>query len=100
MRTPGSFGKLTEKIRHSVECGRFCAGQNLECNGQQGIPCQYSDALAEYLVRCRASTPQVVIVHAGEVIVNKRVSVNALDGTSGRHGCGNGAATGLGRSEA
>ena len=71
MRTPGGLGKLTKKIPYSVACGRFGAGQNLECNRQQGISCQYRDALAEYLVRCRSSAPQVVVVHARQVIVNK-----------------------------
>ena len=45
------------------------------------------------------STPQVVVVHAGEIVVNQRVGVDALDCARCGKGCLRFAAAHLGRCE-
>ena len=58
-----------------------CLRHQFKRQGLQGIPRQQCDGLAIDLVAGRYAAAHVVVVHAGQVIVNERVGVQALDGT-------------------
>jgi hypothetical protein len=55
-------------------------GENLKCHSEQSVSCQHRNAFAEDLVRGRAAAAEVIVIHAGQIVVDQRVSVNAFDG--------------------
>ncbi len=93
-------GEFAEKIPRLVARGFPGSRQNLKRLRQKRIPGEHGDALAENLVRGRASASEIVIVHARQIIMDEGVRVDALDGTGRRKGLGGFSAAGLGRSEA
>ncbi len=54
-------------------------GQNLEGKGQQRVAGQHRRRLVELPVRGRLAAPQVVVVHAGQVVVHQGIGVQGLD---------------------
>ena len=59
---------------------------DLEREGKQRIAGQHGRGFVEFLVRRRHASAQVVIVHAGQVVMNQRIGVHALKG-AGHAGC-------------
>ena len=57
--------------------------EDFEGDGEQCVASEDGDPFAEDLVVCWATTAQIVIVHAGEIVVDEGVGVDALDGGSG-----------------
>ena len=68
--------------------------------GQQGVAGEHGDSLAEHLVVGQLAAPVIVVVHGGEVVVDQRVGVDALDGAGQGQRVGFVAAAGRGRGEA
>ena len=62
------------------------AGQHLERQRQQGIAGQNRRGLVERLVAGGPATPQIVVVHGRQIVVDQRIGVDHLDGAGGRHG--------------
>jgi ribokinase len=79
-RGMGEFGELRGG---RVTRGPLGLGENLKSDGEQGIAGEDSDAFAKYFVIRRPAAAEVVVVHAWEVIMHERVSVNALHGARG-----------------
>ena len=66
----------------------------------QLIAGQDSNAFAKNFVIGQFAPPIIVVVHGRQVVVDERVSVDALDGAGQRHGLGLRAATGSGGCQA
>ena len=79
--------------RHARRANAF--GQHLEGEAQQAIAGQDRHRLAEDLVARRPAAAEIVVVHGGQVVVNERIGMDHLHGTSGRHGRREASATGL-----
>ena len=68
-------------------------------DGEQRVAGEDGHAFTEDLVRSGPTAAKVVVVHAGEVVVDERVGVDALDRAGGGCGCGDRAAAGFGSRE-
>ena len=51
--------------------------------GQKAVTREDSDSFAIDAVVCGATSTEIIVVHAGEIVVNEGVGVNAFDGASG-----------------
>ena len=51
--------------------------------GQKAVTREDSDSFAIDAVVCGATPTEIIVVHAGEIIMNEGVGVNAFDGASG-----------------
>ena len=51
--------------------------------GQEAVTREDSDSFAIDAVVCGATPTEIIVVHAGEIIMNEGVGVNAFDGASG-----------------
>ena len=51
--------------------------------GQKAVTREDSDSFAIDAVVCGATPTEIIVVHAGEIVVNEGVGVNAFDGASG-----------------
>ena len=58
-------------------------GQRLKRQALQGVPDQQRRRFVELDVHCWSAATQIVIVHAGHVVVCQRIGVDQLD--SARH---------------
>ena len=56
--------------------------------GEEGIAGQERGRFVKSLVHGRPAAPQIVVVHAGKVVMDKRVGVEAFDRDRGRQGIG------------
>ena len=63
-----------ELLRHRM------AREDLKAKGLQGVAREYAQSLAEGLVDGGLPAAEDIVVHRGEVIVDKGVGVDALDG--------------------
>ena len=59
---------------------RLRVRENLEGERVKTVPGEYRGSFAESLMHGRLATPNVIIVHAGQVIVDERIDVDGLDG--------------------
>ena len=67
---------------------------------QQGVARQHGDAFAEDLVVGGLAAAEIVVVHRGQIVVDERIGVDALDGAGQRQGVVFRAAAGLGGGQA
>ena len=51
--------------------------------GQEAVTREDSDSFAIDAVVCGATSTEIIVVHAGEIVVNEGVGVNAFNGASG-----------------
>ena len=51
--------------------------------GQKAVTREDSDSFAIDAVVCGATSTEIIVVHAGEIVVNEGVGVNAFNGASG-----------------
>ena len=51
--------------------------------GQKAVTREDSDSFAIDAVVCGATSTEIIVVHAGEIIMNEGVGVNAFDGAGG-----------------
>ena len=64
--------------------------------GQKPVPRQNGDGFPKDAVIGRASAPEIIIIHTGEIVMDEGIGVNAFDGAGGREGEGFGATSGPG----
>jgi hypothetical protein len=57
---------------------RLDVAENFERKREQGIACQNRGCFIIGTVNGRLSAPQIVIVHARQIVVNERMNVNAF----------------------
>ena len=55
-------------------------GQNLEGEGQKRIARQHRGRLVEGLLGRGPAAAQIVVVHAGQIVMHQRIGVQGLDG--------------------
>ena len=72
-------GEFSHKIRRAISRGRLCLRENFKCRCEKGIAGENGHAFPEDFVRGRLPAPQIVVIHAGQIVMNERVGVNAFD---------------------
>jgi hypothetical protein len=75
-------------------------GEDFESEGEEGVAGEDGDAFTVNDVGGGAAASEVIIVHAGEVIVDEGIGMDAFDGGGGVEGEWGGAPGGLGGGEA
>ena len=73
---------------------------NFKRDRQQRVSSQHGDAVAENFVARRAAAPEIIVIHAREIIVHQRISVDAFDRAGEGKGGIDVAATSFSRGEA
>ena len=73
---------LLQQHGKRVSLAPLDSGNQSEGLRQQGVAGKHRDSLAEDLVRGGATAPEIIVIHAGKVIVNQRVGVDHLHGAS------------------
>lgn len=82
----GGVGEFGNEIGGGVAAIGFGASDGGKGLGQQTVPREDSDRFPVDTVVGGATTTEVIIVHAGKIVVNQRVGVNTFDGTGGGEG--------------
>ncbi len=77
------MGQFGNEIGWGVAAVRFCSGDGGKSFGEKAIAREYGDRFAEDAVIGGPTAAKIIIVHAGEIVMNQGVGVNALDGASG-----------------
>src|SRR5206468_1973145 len=70
-----------------------------EGDRQQSVSSQHGNPIPEHFVAGRPTTPEIVVVHTGKIIVHERVGVNAFERAGERERDIDVAATSFGRGE-
>jgi len=91
----GGSGELADEGGHVISAGGGSVAEDLEGDGKEGIAGEDGDAFAEDLMIGRPAAAEVIVIHAGEIVVDERVGVDAFDGTGVGQGGVDGAAAGL-----
>jgi len=81
-----AFGEFKEDVFERVAFGGGGVGEDGEGFGEEGVADEDGHAFAVNLMRGGAAAAEVVVVHAGEVIVDEGVGVHDLDGAGGGEG--------------
>lgn len=76
----GSVGEFVNSIGHGITGPAAATGGEFERDGQERITSQDGDTFAENFVGGRLAAPEIVVVHAGQIIVNQGIGMNAFDG--------------------
>ena len=72
--------KLKAKLgSHGGARMRAGVGKDLESQRQQCIACKNRGRLVEGLVHGRPAAPQIVVVHGGQIVMNKGVTMHAFE---------------------
>ena len=77
------MGQFGNEIGGGVATVRFRPGDGGESFSEKAIARENGDGFAENAVVGGPTTPKIIVVHAGEIVVNQGVGVNAFDGASG-----------------
>ena len=77
------MGQFGDEIGGRVAAVGFCPGDGGKSFGEKAITREYCDRFAEDAVIGGAAATKIIIIHAGEIVVNQGVGVNAFDGASG-----------------
>ena len=88
-------GQLTHELGGRVARGSVHVRQQLEGERLKRIASEDGHVLAVNLVTGRHAASEIVVIHAREVVVNKRVSVQAFHSTGSRQGGGDVSSTGF-----
>src|SRR4030081_2054165 len=51
---------------------------NFERDGQQGISGEYGDSFTKNFVRSGHTTPEIIVIHAGQIVMNQRIGMYTL----------------------
>ena len=78
LRLPAAIEILAKHFRHGIAAESFHAGRNFERDGEQRVARQDGNAVTENFVAGRAAAPEIVVVHARQIVVNERIGVDAL----------------------
>jgi len=76
-------GEFGNQIGGGVAAVGFCPGDGGESFGEKAIARKYCDRFTKDAVIGGAAAPKIIIVHAGEIVVDQGVGVDAFDGASG-----------------
>src|SRR5678815_5287282 len=60
----------------------IATGQDFKCEGQQGVSCKNCRGLSEFLMAGWHSTPEVIVIHCGKIIVDQRIGMHHFDGST------------------
>ena len=82
----GSVGEFGNEIGRGVAAVRLGPRDGGKGLGQEAVSREDSDRFPVDPVVGRATATEMIIVHAGKIVVNEGVSVNAFDGAGGREG--------------
>ena len=77
------MGQFGDEIGGGVAAVGLCASDGGEGLGEKAIAREYGDRFTEDAVIGGPAAAKIIIVHAGEIVVNQGVGVNAFDGASG-----------------
>ena len=77
------MGQFGNEIGGRVAAVGFCPGDGGESFSEKAIAREYGDRFTEDAVIGGPAAAKIIIVHAGEIVVNQGVGVNAFDGASG-----------------
>ena len=91
------FSALSEQVGRPVNehiagdpdewiAAHFARGKYLEGQRVERIPGQHGRRFIEGEVHGRLAMAQLVIVHAGQIVMDQRIGVDRLDGAGGPHG--------------
>ncbi len=83
---PRGARQLPDQGGHPVPRRCLRLGENFKSDGQERVAREDSDAFAKNFVTCGAPAAQVVVVHAGEVVMNEGIGVDAFHGAGGGEG--------------
>ena len=72
-----------EDITQVVTRNRLRVRRNLERDRQQSVARQDRDRVSENFVTGRTTAAQIIVVHAGQIIVNERIGVDAFNRAGG-----------------
>jgi len=84
----GGVGEFFHEIGGGVAAVGFGPGHGGEGLGQKSIAGKHGHGFAENAVVGGAPAAEVVVIHAGKVVMDEGVGVDAFDGTGGRKGEG------------
>ena len=79
------MGQFGDEIGGGVAAVGLCASDRGESFREKAIAREYCDRFTEDAVIGGAAAAKIVIVHAGEIVVNQGVGVDAFDSASGRN---------------
>jgi len=96
----GGMGQFGDVIGRGVTAIGLGAGDRGKGLGEEPVPGQDGHRFAVDLVTSGASAAKIIVVHAGQVVVDQGVGVNAFDRTGGRQGSGFGSPGGPGGGQA
>ena len=83
-KAAGSTGQFGNEVGGGESTVWFGPGDGGKGLRQKAIPRQNGDGFPKDAVIGRASTPEIIIIHAGEIVMNEGIGVNAFDGAGGR----------------
>ena len=64
----------------------FLIRQNLKRDGQQGVACQHRRHFVKGDMGGGATAPQIIVIHAGQIVMHQRIGVQHFDGRAGAQG--------------
>ena len=77
------MGQFGNEVGGGVAAVGFCPGDGGKSFGEKAIARENGDGFAENTVIGGPTTPKIIVVHAGEIVVNQGVGVDAFDGACG-----------------
>ena len=69
---------LAQQDRHVIAWRRLRGRNNFKRDCQQRVSSEHGDAVAEDFVTRGTPAPEIIVIHAREIIVHQRVSVDAF----------------------
>ena len=86
LQRAGRFGDFQNNFIVRIARKFFALRGDLERLRQQRVAREHGDAFAKNFVVREFATTIIVIIHRGQIVVDKRIGVDALDGARERHG--------------
>src|SRR5579862_2393614 len=79
----GSAGEDVDEFDFLPISQCSACGKDFKCKSGQIIACKQGMPFWKYAMQSRFSAPKVVVVHAGKIIMDQRIGVDAFQGASG-----------------
>ena len=83
-QAPGRFGRLGKKLAERIPLCGLHGGKKTEGPCQESITGKYRHSLSKNLVRGGLPPAQIIVIHAGEIIMDQRVGVDEFHGAGTR----------------
>ena len=77
------MGQFGDEIGGGVAAVGFCPGDGGKSFGEKAIAREYCDRFTKDAVIGGAAAAKIIVVHAGKIVVNEGVGVDAFDGACG-----------------